>query len=455
MAISTLNRCSRAGSAALVLLHFLTACLAAAGEDHFAAGFSQLSLSAAKRLAFEHNWDLLAAKANVDLATAQEIVAKEFPNPTLSLSTQKINVDGRSSSTALGSGFWGRNYDTIAAVNQLVEIGGKRGIRQESAAAGQAAARASLQDARRLLDLGVGKAYIAVLLAEANGRIINETASSLRHEAEIADTRLKAGDLTVADKEQIEIAADRAELDAKTAELAAVNARVAVEVLLGVRQPKGTWKATDSLEKLAAAPLNTDRAAAATNRPDAAAAEAALRKAEADVRLQKALRVPDPTFLVQYEHEPPDQPSTIGVGISIPLPLWNFNRGNIRAAEATRDQAALEVGKVQGQIAADIVTAEAAQKDALSRWKRYRDEIQPKSAKVLEIITYSYKKGGSPLLALLQAARTDNDARLATAQAMADCASAVAALEAARNLNTPVEDSPSPTETKRNATHKH
>jgi cobalt-zinc-cadmium efflux system outer membrane protein len=395
-------------------------------------------LAVARRLAFERNWDLLAAKANVDLAMAQKIVAHEFPNPTLSWSTSKINVDSHPASTSAGNGFWDRSYDTIAAVNQLIEIGGKRGIRQASAAAGYEAAMASLMDAKRLLDLGVSKAYVAALLAEANGQILNETAKSLRKESDISADRLKAGDMSESDRIQIEIAAGRAELDAKTAEATALAARVAVEVLLGSRHPKGDWTPSDSLEKLAgidfAFAQKTD--AGTPERPDLAAVEAALYKAEEDLKLQKAMRIPDPTFLVQYEHEPPDQPNTVGIGISIPFPIWNSNKGNIRAAQATRDQAATQIGKVQGQIASDIVTALSARRDALARLKRFREELRPKSAHVLEIISYSYKKGGVPLVSLLQAARDDNDVRTATAQAMADSATAAATLAAARNVMT-------------------
>src|SRR5664279_4579100 len=85
-----------------------------------------LTLGAARRIAFQRNWDLLAAQAGVDLAAAQKIVAHEFPNPTLSYSTQKINTDTHSSGTPAGNTLWNRNYDTIFAVNQLYEIDGKR-----------------------------------------------------------------------------------------------------------------------------------------------------------------------------------------------------------------------------------------------------------------------------------------------------------------------------------------
>jgi hypothetical protein len=58
-------------------------------------GARGLSLSQAQRMAVERNWDLLAAAAGVDAATAQKIVAQTFPNPTLSFSTTLINVDHR------------------------------------------------------------------------------------------------------------------------------------------------------------------------------------------------------------------------------------------------------------------------------------------------------------------------------------------------------------------------
>ena len=74
-----------------------------------------LSLAAARRVAFERNWDLLAARSGMDAATAQLIVAKEFPNPTFSWYTAKI--DPRGNSTPLGNSFWNRNLaDPISAL---------------------------------------------------------------------------------------------------------------------------------------------------------------------------------------------------------------------------------------------------------------------------------------------------------------------------------------------------
>ena len=88
------------------------------GNANVAAGMQNLSLAQAREVAFERNWDLLAAKSGIDSATAQLIVTREFPNPTVSLSTFKIGT--HESATVLGNGVWERSYDTIATRQPVV-----------------------------------------------------------------------------------------------------------------------------------------------------------------------------------------------------------------------------------------------------------------------------------------------------------------------------------------------
>jgi cobalt-zinc-cadmium efflux system outer membrane protein len=390
-----------------------------------------LTLESAQAYAFERNWDLLAAAAGVDAATAQKIVAREFPNPTFSYSTTKINVDNHPNSTPEGNGLWDRSYDTIFAINQLFEIGGKRGSRKASAQAGYEAARAQFLDAKRTLDVAVTRAYVNAAQAQENVRVLRQSAATLREEVKIAEVRHKAGEISTADRSQIEITADRFDLEARTAEASAAQARVALEVLIGLPHPKGDVVLRDGLETLLAASPSPHTNSAVIWRPDVVAAEAALRKAEADLHLQKAIRIPDPTVLAQYEHEPPDNPNSIGIGVSFPIPLWNRNRGNIMAAEAAREQARLAYEKIKAQAVADIATALLAYDDARARWESYRDNIRPKSEQIRKTITYAYEKGGASLLDLLSTQRNDNDVRLAAAQAQSDILVALAALNAA------------------------
>jgi cobalt-zinc-cadmium efflux system outer membrane protein len=398
----------------------------------------KLSLEEVRRTAFEKNWDLLAAKSGVDLATAQLIVVKEFPNPTASWSTARIG--SHDSATMMGNGLWDRNYDTIAQVSQLIEIAGKRRDRRLAGQAGALGAKARFLDARRVLDQGVTKAYVAALVADENSAILNETSGYLQHEAKIAEARFKAGDISNSDEKQIEISAEQFALQALAAVATARQARISVEVLMAVEQPKGDWVATEPLEHLVGSILNVVEAKPGGERPDVLAAEADLRAGKAQLKLQKAERVPDPTLSIGVEHNPPGggpgigpDANTVIAGVSFPLPLWNLNGGNIKAAQANVNQFEIALSKARAQASADIAIAQSNFEEARERWLRYRTVTGPKSAKVRETVAFAYEKGGASLVDLLNAEHTDNDVRQAATQATADTASAAADLAAARN----------------------
>ena len=230
-----------------------------------------LSLADAKRLACERNWDLLAARSGVDAATAQLLIAKEFPNPTANWNTYKIGAN--EAATSQGNGVLDRSYDTIAAINQLIEIGGKRKDRQAAARAGVLGAKARFLDAKRTLDQGVTKAYVAALLADENERVLRESGGYMRHEQEIAEARFKAGDLAESDLKQIQVSAEQYVLQEDAAKAAAVQARTAVEILLGVSRPKGVWQPSDSLEQISGASPPERISSTNALRPDVLAAK--------------------------------------------------------------------------------------------------------------------------------------------------------------------------------------
>ncbi len=390
-----------------------------------------LTLEDAKRTAFLRNWDLLAAKSGIDAADAQLLVAREFPNPGFSWTTARI---GDHAGAGLGNDVWQRAYDTIFAVNQLIEIAGKRSDRQQAGRAGLLGARARFFDAKRTLDQGVTKAYVAALLANENVRVLTESARMLRHEADIAKDRLKAGDISESDELQIEMNADLFDLQEKSAEAAAVQARIAVEVLMGVPQPRGDWTAADNLDQMAAIVTAAPAPRFGAARPDIVAAESDLDASRANLQLQRDERIPDPTVLVQYEHNPgsPPEADTVGIGLSFPLPLWNRNTGNIKAAQAAVDQSEDALEKARAQMLADVANAQVEYDEAFGRWRRYLEILLPKSAKVRESVSFAYEHGGAALVDLLEAERSDNANRLAAAQARSDAAGAVADLVAAK-----------------------
>lgn len=413
---------SPARAAARAWLALATGCLAAASPP--------LTLVEAQRIALERNADVRIAGTQVAAAIAQLRVVREYPNPVLGLSTSKISTDGVTEATPLGNGLLSRSYDSVVSLGQLIVLG-KRGLQRDAAKAGVSSAQFQRDDARRLLIEAVTQAYAGALAALKEAEVLADSAAKLRHEADIAAHRYKAGDLSESDQAQLDIAADQDELSADAERAAAKTGVVALEILLGDPAPSGETALADTLERwmqgidpdLEEAPIGS--------RPDIAAAEASVRQADAVVSLQRRQRIPDLTASVQYERNPPAQPDTVGVGISLPLPLWDHFDGEILAAKAAREQTQAQLDKVRIQAAADVAAARVAYHEASRRARRYQVALVPKSSSVARSVSYSYEKGGATLVDLLEAERNDNLIRIAAVQSQADAASAAVTLEAA------------------------
>ena len=413
---------------ALVVLSLLGP--AARGQDPVAAFGRAISLAQARQLALERNGDFRSAQFQVDAALGQLKVAREVPNPTLGLSTAKISTDGVPEGTTLGNGLLSRAYDSIVSLSELIQVS-KRGLLRDSANAGVHVAEFQLDDARRLLLQGVTQAYVAALLAKEQARVLCLSAAALRHEADVAAHRFQAGDLSKADQSRIEIAAEQDELNAASQEATEKAAVVALEALIGEPKANGGTILTDSLEGLAGSPAADADESTVLKRPDIAAAEAAVNQAELNVTLARHQRIPDVTVSVQYERNPPAQPDTVGVGVSLPLPVLNQYSGEIQGALAAKNQAQAHLEKVRVQATADVAAARVAYQEAAARLEKYRKSLLPQSAEVTRSVAYAYEKGGAALIDLLDAQRGDNDIRLADVQAEADTAAALSSLLAA------------------------
>jgi outer membrane protein, heavy metal efflux system len=407
-------------------------CVLAAASGH-AEDVTRLTLAEAIRLAFERNPDLLAARADLESARAQRATAVALPNPTLAYSTSKIPTDGSSLSTIYGNEFYSRSYDTVISASQLVEIGGKRGKRRVSADEGIAGAVARLADAARLLDASVVRTYTAAGVARASAAIARETAASFEKTAGLARERESAGEISTSEKAQIEIAAGRFLADAAQADVAYVNAARALGALLSMPVAAPAEDLDVPGEIVTPDPGGTpgDETLLAS-RPDLAALEAAVRKTEADLALQKAFRMPDPTFLAQYERQPPDQRNTAGLGVSFPLPVFNLNRGAIRAAEVAVESARRDLTRGRVRVQQDLAATRDAFETARMRALRLVNDLLPKALAVRDTVSFAYAQGAASLLELLEAERNANDIRLAAVSARGDFAAARADFLAAR-----------------------
>jgi cobalt-zinc-cadmium efflux system outer membrane protein len=92
-----------------------------------------------------------------------------------------------------------------------------------------------------------------------------------------------------------------------------------------------------------------------------------------------------------------DQESVVGVGLSIPLPLWHRNTGNIRAAEARQQQAEAAVYVTQRRVERELRERIAGYNARLSQMAQWRPGIVESLRDAAELADRHYRLGAVPV----------------------------------------------------------
>ena len=164
------------------------ACLAAgaaAGQE--VAVPDRLSLADALRLAVEHNPALAAARQEWSVAAAAQVAAAQRPNPVFTFSSE-----GLSGNRPDGIGAW-NGQELIFQVEQEIETGGRRSLRQRSAAATAAAGRAVFDEAARRMRYEVEQAYYQLALARAEAATADEALREIDRIIAVNRAKYRAG----------------------------------------------------------------------------------------------------------------------------------------------------------------------------------------------------------------------------------------------------------------------
>jgi len=170
-------------------------------------------------------------------------------------------------------------------------------------------------------------------------------------------------------------------------------------------------------------------AARALSLPVAAAA-ANLRSAERALALAHRSVLAAPSLQVGVERGDPTGPGgdLPTVGLSLPLPLFNWNGGEVAQAAAARDRAQANLDLVRREAEADLARARRALALALARLER--DRLLLASAdRVAAMSLQAYAEGAIALANVLEAQR---NAREALARYIDDVAAANNAAAAVR-----------------------
>ena len=381
----------------------------------------QVTLEDAVRLAYERNPILQAARAAIEVATADRVTARARPNPAVTFDSVGRPPAARPAVPD--------DHEYLIRVDQELETAGRRRLRLEAAATGVRVATSQAEDAQRRVELDVRKAYFQVVLAKADLEVARTTLAEIEQIISVNQARFAQGEISGGELRRTQVERLRFVDDAFASELALRNARAALLTLLNAPDLAQPIDVTDTLAVPLAvgtqggAPgpgldVSSLRARAVAERPDLQAAASAVERADTETRLQRALRRPNVTVGGGYSHL--GGLNTVAFGVTVPVPLFNRNAGGVaradaeaRVAQHQRDAAALTV-------ALDVQQATNAVDVSRTRVAAIEREFLTPSRESRDIVLAAYRLGDANLIDLLDAQRAYRDTQRTYNRALFD-----------------------------------
>ncbi|HEY2158103.1 MAG TPA: TolC family protein [Isosphaeraceae bacterium] len=150
---------------------------------------------------------------------------------------------------------------------------------------------------------------------------------------------------------------------------------------------------------------------AIASRPDLVAYRLGIRRAEADVGLAMANRFPDVYLLYQpytFQNDiflfPGAKNATSwGVGLGVPLPIFNRNQGNVRRARLNVTQTMVEMAAIEDRVEMEVRQAERLYTVTRTAVGRIERSLLPRARAEHDRVTKLYLDGKADELAFLTA----------------------------------------------------
>ena len=387
---------------------------------------SELTMDQAVDEALRRNLGMLAQKANLSVAEALLVAARVRPNPVLSLDVDHVNVAHLSK---------GDLTEAAARVDVPIVLGGKRDLRIEVAEKDRTLAQVQLEDALRKLRQDVSSACVDVVQAKANLALARDNLKTFEDLVRINDRRVLAGALAESELKRSRVLMLQFQSGTKRAELELAGARTKLKVLLGRATDRPDVDLKDDLAITPSAQtvdLTALHQAALAHRPDLRALELGQVRAESDLRLQIANGVVDLAVGAEYRWNA-EEPSErlVGLFLTVPLPFFNQNAGEIARARAQREASLRQAEALRAEVYGDVRAAADEFVSARELVKSIEGELLRIAREVRDSENQRYQSGASSFLEFLDAQRAFNDARQSLNDAQATYRRAVIHLHAA------------------------
>ena len=355
----------------------------------------RFTLPQAENFFLNKNLDLIAQKYSIDSAKATVITANLYDNPDFSYSNAFYNSETHH--------FF--DPEMSVQISQLIRLAGKRNKAITLAKSGIKIAEFQFYDLLRTLRFVLRNDFYNIYFLEQSSQLYQVEINALQKIVPAYEEQVKKGFTAPVDALRIKSQLYTLEAEYDNLQTNIENLQAEFKVL--IRANPSSFIVAENV----VADMNTNMVkqssyealvdSAIVNRPDLKALNASIVFNDYNLKLQQAIAKPDITISADYDRLGSYVPNYNAIGISIPLPFFNRNQGNIRNAkiqtEVSKVQYESGLAKVRSDVTTNYITALRSEKLLMG----FDPAFEEKMRNVIDEVTINFQKKNITLLEFL------------------------------------------------------
>lgn len=400
-----------------LLFILLSTSIQAANDADFQSTDNQilkeLSLSDSLNLALKANPDIAVAIREREAIVGTKVQAATRPNPFVSTSIQ----DTRSATRQI-----------YLQLNQEIELGNKRNARIEAADAFYNKADAELATKQAEIHANVVAAFYEVLVAQERVALAKSSVGVAESALDVASKRVRAGKSSPVEQTKSSIAAASAKIELVQATTQLNNSRKRLSALWGDNAPSFEL-ATGEVRSIPDVSSLSELQALVDDSPSIRLAKLEINTREAVTKIERSKAVPNITLSAGVVNNQEVGLNQALLGLSIPIPVFDRNQGNVQEAVSRKFKAEDELVAIKNKIQTNLVTQYERLSAARQATLSLQNDILPNAQSAFDAANRGFSLGKFNFLDVLDAQRTLYQAKSQYINALLEAHQSIAEIE--------------------------
>ncbi len=354
-----------------------------------------LTLKEAEQRFLERNLSLIAERYNIDMAQAQVLQAKLFENPVISL---EQNVYNRLNGKYFD---FGKEGEAVVEIEQVIHLAGQRNKQVRLEKINKEIAEYQFEEVMRTLRQALNEKFVEVYFLSKSIAIYEKEVNSLQVLLGGMKIQQEKGNISLMEISRLESMLFSLRKEKNERENDLLTTRGELNLLLNLPEDTQVQLSLDEevLQQLDLSQLSfADLKAIINERPDQKIARSTVNASRANLKLQKSMAFPEFSVKGNYDRVGNFINDYFAIGVSLSVPIFNRNQGNIKAARFSIQQAGVQQEYAANRADMELFTAYTSLEKATQLYQSTNMDLERNFEKLITGVNENFTRKNISLL---------------------------------------------------------